>query len=99
MQHSHIAVGLDSIGAVRTDILWTPGEGDLELVVRDPETLVEYGVWRALVEMPRTPDSAMFHAVIRSMLGALPDLTLWAAYAYDVACRSGFRWTPEKLAG
>ncbi|MFE6226913.1 hypothetical protein [Streptomyces sp. NPDC057854] len=98
MTYSHIAIGLDSLGAVRVDILWTPGEGDLELVVRDRETLVEYGVWRALVELPHTPDAAVLHAVIRSMLGVLSERTIWAAYVYDLAGRNGFNWVPEKLA-
>lgn len=100
MDYSHVAIGSDSLGAVRVDIYWTPGEGGMDLVVRDPETLVEYGVWRALAVLPYNPEPGIFHGVIRSVLGAwgFPELTLWAAYAYGVARRNGFTWVPEKLA-
>jgi hypothetical protein len=100
MPYTHMAIGLDSIGAVRVDILWTPGKEGVELNLRDAETLVSYHIWEAprLAIMPYTPESGTLHAVARCMLGALPERTLWAAYAHGVACRNGFTWVPEKLA-
>lgn len=100
MTHSHIAVGLDSLGAVRVDILWTPGKEGVELNVRDVPPLISYGIWKAprLAIMPYTPESGTLHSAARCMLGSLPESSLWVAYAYGVACRNGFTWVPEKLA-
>lgn len=100
MEHSHIAVGLDSIGAVRVDILWTPGKEGVELNLRDAETLVSYHIWEApkLALMPYTPEDGTLHSAARRILGSVPEPALWTSYAYGVACRNGFNWVPEKLA-
>lgn len=100
MTHSHIAVGLDSIGAVRVDILWTPGKEGVELRVKDPLTLDEYGTWEAprLAIMPYTPEAGTLHSAARCMLGALQAPPFWVEFAYRLACRNGLKWVPEKLA-
>lgn len=99
MDYSHMAVGLDSVGAVRVDILWTPGVEGVELNLRDAETLISYHIWEVprLAILPYTPEPRTLHSAARSMLGAFPAPTLWAAYAHGVACRDGFNWVSEKL--
>ncbi|WAB08859.1 hypothetical protein SEA_SUCCESS_80 [Streptomyces phage Success] len=100
MDHDRMAVGLDSIGAVRVDILWTPGKEGVELNLRDAETLVPYHIWEAprLAIMPYTPEPGTLHSASRCILGSVPEPTFWTAYAYSLACRNGFTWVPEKLA-
>lgn len=101
MRHSHIAVGLDSIGAVRVEILWTPGKEGIELSIKDPKSLVEYGAWKAprLQIMPGTPDGWTLNSAVRMITAAVIDPCLWVLVAHGMAYRGRLNWVPEKLAG
>lgn len=99
MERKCIAVGLDSLGAVRLDVRWTPGKEGVAVDVRNSETLVSYGMWEAprLAIMPYVPDSGTLHSAVRCMLGAVQKPSLWVSYALGVAGRNGFTWHPERL--
>lgn len=101
MKYTHIAVGLDSIGAVRVDILWTPEEEGVELSIKDPETLVEHGAWKAprLQIMPGTPDDWTLNSTVQMVTAAVTDPCTWVQVAHGMAYRGRLTWVPEKLAG
>ncbi|WP_338781711.1 hypothetical protein [Streptomyces sp. DG1A-41] len=85
---------------VRVDVLWTPGNEGLEVIVRDADSLESQGSYKApeLALMPIIPPAGTLHAAVRRVLLSVEERPFLVDYAYRLARRDGFRWVPEKLA-
>ncbi|WP_416972522.1 hypothetical protein [Streptomyces sp. 4F14] len=97
MNADHVAVGITA--TVRVDVRWTPRVEGVEMIVRNPETLEEYGCWKVprLTIWPYTPDERTFHSAVRRVLGAIPEPSGEVLAVLAAARENALTWHPEKL--